>query len=621
MSLSEFFILLLGVVLLGLVLVFVIYSTENMRRFRYSAALMVTAVGAICFLLSMVSTALAIFFVAEVTAHTAAIFWVFGSALVLTGQFWRVAVFRRIYGSVRAVINLSSSKWSLAGTIALILGIPVYFIFFYQSIAEGFSWYSVGSEALWVFVFACLIIAERKLFQVSSAPHPILRETTIQNEAQTLVAYSNLTNRFLAHLIPVIGVSGVEDALTSCVEEHPILFGDKIIEGGLLNVDQLIKNSRRIHESERPRELLSAFSDLNTTIIDLYAALTSPVQAYHMVGTEAEIYRDDAALWNAGVPLGKYSEAVYERELMLGLPEGIADAGKVNNFAYILFKRYLEQLLSKCKKSTRIDLKRKLDELAKKNQMVGLVDISDEGKIDLGNLYQHLSKLKFKEGMREIVKTFSDVFNACYEAAKKDLGLKKASETATEILSELLRRYGGFLQHYGIIEAIPEGVQIPGTYLPLVTGKCYLVEGRSPRHAFKMFADLVRFGNPGLIITTSHPTHIRKEYNLPERITILWLSKVEVEYAISPSNLGIIRDRISAFVTKKENAVVMLEGLEYLITTNGFDLTLKLMHDIREITMVNRARLIVPVAPLTLEPKQLEMLRRFMEVIAVEGKA
>ncbi|MEM2890829.1 MAG: DUF835 domain-containing protein, partial [Candidatus Hadarchaeum sp.] len=129
------------------------------------------------------------------------------------------------------------------------------------------------------------------------------------------------------------------------------------------------------------------------------------------------------------------------------------------------------------------------------------------------------------------------------------------------------------------------------------------------------------FGNPGLIITTSHPSHIRREHNIPERIIILWLSKMEVENAISPSNLGMIRDRISAFVSKKDNAVVMLEGLEYLITTNGFDLTLKLMHDIREITVVNRARLIVPVSPLALEPKQLEMMRRFMEVIQAEGEA
>jgi hypothetical protein len=87
------------------------------------------------------------------------------------------------------------------------------------------------------------------------------------------------------------------------------LFDDKLIDGGVLNVDQLIKNSRRIHESERISEIFSAFSDLNTTIVDLYAAFTSPAQAAYMVGIEAELYRNEVALWRLGVPLGKYSEA------------------------------------------------------------------------------------------------------------------------------------------------------------------------------------------------------------------------------------------------------------------------------------------------------------------------
>lgn len=620
MNLLEISASFLGVAILILVLIFVIYSIENMRRSGFSAALILIAVGAICFLLSIASMAAVIFFnPGHGLAYAATFLWVTGAALTLMGQILRINSFKRIYGSLRSAVSLSSSKYSLAGTVLLIVGAPVYLFFFFQTIAEGFNWYSVGSEAIWIFVFACLTIAERKLFLVSSVPPMKVLETKmIQNDVQTLVAYSSLTNIFLAHVVPVIGVSGVEDALSLCVEEHPILFGEKILRDGSLDIDQLIKNSKRIHESERTNEIFSAFSDLNSTIIDLYAALTSPTQAISMVGTEAELYRDDVALWKVGVPLGKYIEAVYERDLVIGLPEGVADVAKTSNFAYILFKRYLEPLLNKCKKMSKIGVKKELGEMADKSPVLSRVILSDDGKFDLSNLYGYLSKTKFKEGMRELVEAFSIIANVCYGAVKSDLGMKKASEIASEIFSELLRKYGGFLQHYGIIEAIPEGVQISGTYLPLIAGKSYLVEGRSPKHAFRMFADLVRFGNPGLIITTSHPAHVRREHNIPERITILWLSKVEVDYAISPSNLGIIRDRISAFVSKKENSVVMLEGLEYLITTNGFDLTLKLMHDVREIVVVNRARLIVPVAPLALEPKQLEMMRRFMEVIQAE---
>ncbi|MEM4725163.1 MAG: hypothetical protein QXP01_09145, partial [Candidatus Hadarchaeum sp.] len=301
----------LGVALLVLALVFVIYSIENMKRARYSAALIMTTVGAICFLISIISMAVVIFFnLINELAYAAALLWVAGTALISMGQVWKINSFKKIYGSLWNVLGLSSSKWSLTGMVLMLLGIPIYLLFFFQTVATGFNWYTVGSETIWIVVFVCLTIAERRLFLVSSAPSlKIIEAKMVQNDVQTLVAYSNLTNSFLAHIIPVIGASGVEDTISQCIEEHPILFGDKIIESGLLNVDQLIKNSKRIHESERTQELFNAFSDLNTTIIDLYAALTSPNQANYLVATEAELYRDDIALWKAGVPLGKYNEA------------------------------------------------------------------------------------------------------------------------------------------------------------------------------------------------------------------------------------------------------------------------------------------------------------------------
>jgi len=621
MNIAEFLTFSLGTIFLFVALVFAMYTIKNARHVRYPIASKFMASGAFCFLASVIIGAVNIFLVPFISGLTyfTAISWGAGVFFVLVGQVLRINVFKKVHGSLRGVLKLPSSKWLLVGTATLIFGVPVYLTAFDQSLMQGLSWYSAGSVAIWTFAFACLTIAERKSYLAASTSSlKTLKEIqVVHDDKQTLVAYSNLTNRLLAHIVPAIGAKGIEDALAQCAEDHPILLENKFVEDGMLNVDLLIKNINRIHETEKTKELFSAFSDLNTKIIDLYAALTSATQAINMVATEAEIYRGDATLWKAGVPLGKYSEAVYEREILVGLPDGVADDDKVKTFAYILFKRYLERLLSNCKRS-KTNLKKELGELAKKNPAIERVRFTEDGKLDISKLYEHLSGMKIEEGMREVVRVFSILMDACYSVAKKDLGTKQASEIASEIFCDLLRRHGGFLQHYNILEAIPEGVQIPGTYRPLVAGKSYLIEGRTTRRALRMFSDMVRYGNPGLLITTSHPAHVRKEHNIPERITVLWLSKIEVEFAISPSNLGILRDRISAFVSKNENAVVMLEGLEYLITTNGFDLTLKLLHDIRETAVINRARLIVPVAPGALETRQLEMLRRYMEVIKVE---
>jgi hypothetical protein len=105
-----------------------------------------------------------------------------------------------------------------------------------------------------------------------------------------------------------------------------------------------------------------------------------------------------------------------------------------------------------------------------------------------------------------------------------------------------------------------------------------------------------------------------------DRAAILWLSKTKVEYAIHPTNLGTLRDRISDFLSRNENAVVLLDGFEYLVTTNGFDLALKFLHDLREAVVLKRARLIVPIAPGTLEPTQLKLLERYMQVVPASSE-
>ena len=62
---------------------------------------------------------------------------------------------------------------------------------------------------------------------------------------------------------------------------------------------------------------------------------------------------------------------------------------------------------------------------------------------------------------------------------------------------------------------------------------------------------------------------------------------------------------------------MLLDGLEYLVTTNGFDLTMKFLHDLRESVTLNRSRLIVPVSPATLDTRKLALLERHMEPIEI----
>ena len=122
----------------------------------------------------------------------------------------------------------------------------------------------------------------------------------------------------------------------------------------------------------------------------------------------------------------------------------------------------------------------------------------------------------------------------------------------------------------------------------------------------------------GLCITKMHPEMVREEYSL-RKGTIFWLSKTEAPgiKSIPSTNLGMLRDTMSDFIKGNERCVILLDGLEYLITENGFDVTLKFLHDVWELVATAKSRLMVPVNPAALDEKELGLLETNMELVPI----
>lgn len=79
--------------------------------------------------------------------------------------------------------------------------------------------------------------------------------------------------------------------------------------------------------------------------------------------------------------------------------------------------------------------------------------------------------------------------------------------------------------------------------------------------------------------------------------------------------MGVLANIISQFLKKSGNPVILLDGLEYLITTNGFSLTLRFLHDLWEMIALNKGILIMPLSEDTLEKKEVALLERYSEEI------
>lgn len=180
----------------------------------------------------------------------------------------------------------------------------------------------------------------------------------------------------------------------------------------------------------------------------------------------------------------------------------------------------------------------------------------------------------------------------------------------------------------------------------LKRGNCYLVKEPKPERSFEIFAAMVKgicadcehseafpcesigcrectlhcpckhcahTRAQGLCLTMDSSEEIRQKHLL-QTTPIFWMSKYGKE-SINPCNLEIMAGMIKEFLRKSKNPVVLQDGLEYLVTTNGFIPVLKFVYDIRELVILHKAVFILPVRPDTLEDKELALIERNMEVV------
>jgi hypothetical protein len=144
----------------------------------------------------------------------------------------------------------------------------------------------------------------------------------------------------------------------------------------------------------------------------------------------------------------------------------------------------------------------------------------------------------------------------------------------------------------------------PAKY-PLEEGRSYLAH--DPKAAFEGFSELVRSGHEGLLITRIVPAEVRKDYGI-QTTPIRWLAEVKAQDAIPPGDLLGLSLTIKDFLEKAKKPVVMLQGVEYLTTYNGFTPILRLINGLRESSAATSGILILPVLPDTLDKHEEALL-------------
>ena len=174
-------------------------------------------------------------------------------------------------------------------------------------------------------------------------------------------------------------------------------------------------------------------------------------------------------------------------------------------------------------------------------------------------------------------------------------------------------------------EPVPEGepveevIEVPAfdedvpVAVSLERSHIYLVKEDRQERVLSMFISAMREGRPGLSVTRTFPDKFREIHDVGDA-NILWFSNIGKEDAIRPKDLEKLSLSLERFVTET-GGVVMLDGLEYLITNNNFIIVLRLLQSLRDMVAMNNATLIVNVNPATLDSNQLNLLEREVDSV------
>ena len=142
----------------------------------------------------------------------------------------------------------------------------------------------------------------------------------------------------------------------------------------------------------------------------------------------------------------------------------------------------------------------------------------------------------------------------------------------------------------------------------------YIVLEKKSEKSFEIFVDLVTHGMPGFLISREYPEKIKKKYNLL-KTPMLWLSRSERENTIIPDDLPKLSYVVEDFTRKSQESVILMDGFEYLVTQNGFEIVLKFLQELKDIISLNNSRLIIPVHRETVSSKELGNLEKEFTIL------
>jgi hypothetical protein len=147
-------------------------------------------------------------------------------------------------------------------------------------------------------------------------------------------------------------------------------------------------------------------------------------------------------------------------------------------------------------------------------------------------------------------------------------------------------------------------------------GFSYLIEENRADMCFSTFSKVVGTDHKGLCICRINPAIIRKKYNFQDIVTMFWLTDREsTKESTIASSLESMVNVIEEFIDQNEETVILLDGLEYLISNNNFNPVLRFIRRLIDKISETSSILLISVSSKAVQEQELRLLEREMTPI------
>jgi uncharacterized protein DUF835 len=152
--------------------------------------------------------------------------------------------------------------------------------------------------------------------------------------------------------------------------------------------------------------------------------------------------------------------------------------------------------------------------------------------------------------------------------------------------------------------------------MELRRGACYVIEGETSDVAYRLFIHKAPELGAGFCIARLHPEKVRRRLG-PMEARLGWLAEAPGNDHFSANAISSLAKAIQQFVQEHQSSgLVLIDGLEYVILHNGFQPTLlAFVEHLNEFVMSTQAIVLIALRPQTLDPRELALLERNLQVL------